>query len=178
MALDYNSPEYLTFIRAVGKEQLDEVERHLVEYPELLDLADDYGSGPLHWAAHNGHNFMIELLLQRGSTAIDSVNKYGRTPLHFAAWKGHDSTVKLLLQRGSTSLNFPDSNGRTPLYFALWGGHDSTAKILKAVGASISSFDKLTPEQIEKLQTSIPEEEILEIRSRIYFIRSLTSCLL
>ena len=102
-------------------------------------------------------------------------DSFGYTLLHYAAW---NSTVELLLRHGSISLDSLDINGRTPLHLAIMNGRDSTVKILKAVGATILSIDLLNSIQIEKFQAPIPKEEILEIRPRIYFVRSLTSCLL
>ena len=65
-----------------------------------------------------------------------------------------------------------------PLHLAAVNGHDSTVKIFEAVSAIPLSFDELDPEQLEKLQQSIPSShtfnnEILGIRFRTYFRRSL-----
>ena len=208
MALDHNSLEYKAFLEAVKTGQLEEVDRHLAVHLEFLDLADGNGSKPLYWAAQSGHNSIVELLLERGSTVLDSPANNGLTPLHLAAWNGRDSTVRLLLQRGSTSRDSHDSIGMTPLHWAVYDGldsmiefllqcgstsldstnnkgwtplylaarqrHDSTVKILKSVGGTTLSVEQLNPEQIEKLQAPIPEKEILEIRNRIYFRRSLS----
>ena len=143
-----------------------------------LNSPNNDGRIPLHFAVGNGHDSTVELLLKCGSTALDSPDKCGRTPLHYAARNGHDSTIELLLRYGSTSLNSPDNNGWTPLHFAASRGHDSAVKIFKAMGGTILHLKNLISWQVEKLQEFIPEDEILEIRSRIYFVRALVERLL
>ena len=120
MALDHTSPEYQAFLEAVKNGQIADVEQHLTELPEFLDLADNHGRRPLHRAAENGRDSMVELLLQRGSSTshIDSTTRVGMTPLHYAAENGHDSTVELFLQCGSTSLDSITRMGMTPLHLA------------------------------------------------------------
>lgn len=156
------------------------------------------GETPLHIAALNGYDSTIELLLEHGgNSSIDSRSNEGNTPLHHAALHGFDSTVELLLRKSSHSLDCSNNDGRTPLYFAGLRGHKSIVRILRAAGATIpifdhSEFDNFDPDlpQLQQLQLPqlwqitamlqevIPEEEILEIRSRIYFNESLFSRLL
>ena len=154
MALDHNSSEYHAFLKAVKKGQLEEVEPHLVKHPEFLDLADPDGNTPLHWAAGYGCDSIVELLFQHGSIAFNSPDYHGLTPLYWAAWHNRDSMVKILKAIGGTNLS------------------------LKAIGGTNLSLNQLNLIQVETLQASIPEKEILEIRFRIYFTRSLTSQLL
>lgn len=142
MALDHQSPEYRVFIKAVKKGQLEEVEQHLDAYPDFLDLPDIEGWMPLHFAAENEHNSMVRLLLDRGSTSIDSLTNAGSTPLYVATWDGNDSTIELLLNRGSMSLDLPNKSGWTPLYCAARNVHDSTVKLLLHHGSvSLDSPD-------------------------------------
>ncbi|XP_013421641.1 ankyrin-3 [Lingula anatina] len=57
------------------------------------------GSTPLHWAAREGHENILNLLLQRGADRY-LTDQYGRTPLHEAALFGRGEIVKILLKRG------------------------------------------------------------------------------
>lgn len=143
MTLGVGSPEYGAFIDAVRNGPIQDVEGYLVVHPNFVDLPDNNG-----W-----------------------------TPLHYAASSGNDSTIQLLLRCGSTALDFPDNFGWCPLFYAAWYGCDSTMTILKVAGTTTLSFDLLTS-QTQKLQAPIPEDEVLEIRFRIYFRRSLISRLL
>ena len=51
---------------------------------------------PLSWAAKNGCNTAVKLLLDIGKVETDSKDTHGRTPLSWAAGNGHEAVVKLL----------------------------------------------------------------------------------
>ena len=60
----------------------------------------------LHWAAHNGHFDICELLISRMSWKNPG-DKTGWTPLHSAAQNGHLRVVKLILSYFSASNEYP-----------------------------------------------------------------------
>lgn len=142
------------------------------------------GSNLIHLAARIGSYSIFRKLLQfriHGSSdlkCIDVSNYDQITPLHWAAWNGHTSIMELLLRLGSQSLNSTSRAGSTPLYLALCWGQKSNIRILRAVGGLIFNPDRLSAEKLEMISEPIPEEEILEIRGRIYFDHSLVSRLL
>ncbi|CAB3750699.1 ankyrin repeat domain-containing protein [Paraburkholderia humisilvae] len=74
------------------------------------------GWTPLHYAATNGHDDVIKVLLDH-SAYIDAGSPNGTTPLMMAARGGHLSTVKLLLDSGA-DLNVKNQLGLTALDFA------------------------------------------------------------
>jgi ankyrin repeat protein len=62
-----------------------------------LDLKDWSYRTSLSWAAENGHEAVVKLLVDTGKADIDSKDKeYGLTPLSWAAQKGHEAVVRLL----------------------------------------------------------------------------------
>ena len=56
---------------------------------------DNYGQTPLSWAARDGHEAIVKLLLEKGAD-IKAKDNNGQTPLSWAAEKGHEAVVKLL----------------------------------------------------------------------------------
>jgi uncharacterized protein len=83
---------------------------------ELTHALDITGKTALHWAAAQGNDDIVRLLLDHGFT-INAQDADGNTPLHLAARNGNLSTVKLLLARGANA-TLVNRNGQTPLALA------------------------------------------------------------
>lgn len=65
---------------AVLVQLLDKVPRNIRK--GLIDSKDiDNGQTSLSWAAKNGHNRVVELLLKTGMVDLDSMTENGQTPL-------------------------------------------------------------------------------------------------
>ncbi|OBT59897.1 hypothetical protein VE03_10475 [Pseudogymnoascus sp. 23342-1-I1] len=79
---------------------------------------------PLCWAARNGHEAVIKLLLDTGNVNANSKGKDGLTPLLWVAQNGHEAVVKLLLDTCKVDADSKDRYGRTPLLWATRNGHD------------------------------------------------------
>jgi len=91
---------------------------------------DNRGQTPLLWAARNGHDRTVELLLKLEDVSPDGPDNRGQSPLSWAARNGHDRVVKLLLGRKDVSPDRPDNCGQTPLSWAAWNGHDGVVELL------------------------------------------------
>ncbi|KAM5342908.1 hypothetical protein ACJ41O_013874 [Fusarium nematophilum] len=102
-----------------------------------------YFKTPLSWAAGNGREAVVRMLLDTGKVNVDSRDKKGRTPLSLAAWYGHEATVRVLLHTGKVNVDSRDNGGQTPLSLAAESGYEEVVGILLDTGkANADSRDK------------------------------------
>jgi hypothetical protein len=74
------------------------------------------GWAPLHYAATNGHDDVVQLLIEH-SAYIDAASPNGTTPFMMAARGDHVTTMKVLLQGGADP-RLKNQIGMTALDFA------------------------------------------------------------
>jgi len=116
---------------------------------------DGAGLTPLMWAARQGHEDVVKLLLEQKNTQPDiPARRGGRTALSWAAGGGHEGVVRLFLGPlfvdpggigrrwgvpGVMSVLFgakylnpdrPDDDNKTPLSWAAKNGHGRVVKLL------------------------------------------------
>jgi Ankyrin repeats (3 copies) len=94
---DYSQevPRQITGLHLSAQFGTTEVAAAILDWADL-DSKDSYGRTPLSWAARNGHEGVVKLLLGTGKVEVDSKDSYGGTPLSWAAGNGHEGVVKLL----------------------------------------------------------------------------------
>ncbi len=95
-----------------------------------INHPDSHGMTALHWAAAQGYNDIIKLLLDFGAN-INPQNAEGNTPLHLAARNGNLSVVKLLLARGANA-TVVNRQGQTALALAYRYHHPNVVAFLEA----------------------------------------------
>ena len=96
------------------------------------NVTDCTGNTALLWAAKNGHEGVVTMLLEREDVNPNQLDdKYGLTPLTWAATKGHEEVVAMLLKREDVNPNQADTKrGRTPLSWAAQEGYEGVIKTL------------------------------------------------
>ena len=67
-----------------------------------INEGDFSGRGPLAWAARNGHEGVVKILLGREEVNPDRSDNDGLTPLSRAALNGHEEVMEILLGRGGS----------------------------------------------------------------------------
>ncbi|KAJ5765777.1 hypothetical protein N7520_005336 [Penicillium odoratum] len=119
----------------------DAVEMLLQQGVQVDKISQD-GSTPLSWAARNGHEPVVKLLLDRGADLEAKNHPFGQTPLSWAAKNGHEPVVKLLLDRGADLEAKDDRFGQTPLSWAAEEGHEPVVKLLLDRGADLEAKNR------------------------------------
>ncbi|KAM0069040.1 putative ankyrin repeat-containing domain, PGG domain, ankyrin repeat-containing domain superfamily [Helianthus debilis subsp. tardiflorus] len=84
----------------------------------------------LHIAASQGHEAIVQLLLDHDPSLCQTKSQRNATPLITAATKGHTTVVKELLSKDSSLLDIPKANGKNALHFAARSGHVEIVKAL------------------------------------------------
>ncbi|KOC16422.1 hypothetical protein AFLA70_157g002641, partial [Aspergillus flavus AF70] len=96
------------------------------------------GRTPLMWAAENGLEKYVIMLIKRGA-ATELDNNMVDTPLSLASRNGHSAIVKLLLDNGATPVT--DSRGRIPVTYRSQVGHEQILRLLIDNGADLDAKD-------------------------------------
>jgi len=129
-----NEPHVFSGLHCASIFGIDEIVAGLVEVEGCdINQIDCVYNTPLLWAAWNGHEGVVKILLGRGDVNPNKTDGCGKTPLHCAAEKGHEGVVKILLRRDDVT---PDEPGilailrQTPLFLAAQNGHEGVVKIL------------------------------------------------
>jgi hypothetical protein len=94
------------------------------------DSKDGAGRTPLSYAAENGHEAVVRLLVEREDVEADSEDRLGRTPLSSAARNGHEAVVRLLVEREDVEADSKDRFNGTPLSCAAENGHEAIVRLL------------------------------------------------
>jgi ankyrin repeat protein len=93
----------------------------------------------LHFAAANGHEEVVKLLLKRGADATITTTMY-MTPLSSACAGGHLGVAQLLLEhQGLQALGMATNTMCTPLHHAANQGREDAVRFLLGKGADASS---------------------------------------
>ena len=113
-----------------------------------LNIIDNDGNTALIMASANGHDHIVDLLLNAGADP-NLKDDDGNTPLIIASQEGHTEIVKLLLDSGADP-NLKDDAGNTPLIEALVEEYIDIVKLLLDSGAdpNIGDINGQTPYDI------------------------------
>ena len=97
--------------------ELDQLKNMVENDPELpIDEPDDRGFTPLTWSARNGHDAVLQFLIDQ-KCSMEHGSFAGMKPLHHTCNKNLESTTKLLLKAGA-EVNSTDDNLDMPLHWA------------------------------------------------------------
>jgi len=106
---------------------------------EQLNKRDHQGNTPLIWAASEGNDDVVQLLVEHGAN-VNCQNLNGETALYVAAARGHDSIAHILLENGA-SAQITNLDGASCLHIAIANGQLSTSALLIKYGAFVNCQD-------------------------------------
>ncbi|RYP91578.1 hypothetical protein DL770_002292 [Monosporascus sp. CRB-9-2] len=109
-----------------------DVDRYQVEERINVDGRERTLWTPLSWAAANGWEGGLKLMLQEMGTLQNKRDHDGRSALSWAAGNGQEMATKLLLGEPEVQVNEGDNEGRTPLSWAAGNGQIKTMDLLLA----------------------------------------------
>jgi hypothetical protein len=123
-----NVPEKTPLLVAISDGDVNRVEQLLSDESNIEDVS----SNPLQTAAQEGHEEIVNRLLESGNFHIDARDSRERTAVYAATSRGRDSIVKLLLDHGAKPLSPEESRianqelMRWRIYEAQIKQHDNT----------------------------------------------------
>ncbi|KAK1409511.1 hypothetical protein QVD17_36037 [Tagetes erecta] len=109
-----------------------EVVKELLKYSnkETITRKSRLEFDTLHIAASQGHDAVVQLLLDHDPSLCQTRSQGNATPLITAATRGHTAVVKELLSKDRSLIDISRSNGKNALHLAARSGHVEIVKAL------------------------------------------------
>lgn len=139
VSIDNKKPNnFEDIFESVKNDNLKAVEIYITNGMDV-NIKDNSGWSPLHYAADRGNNNVVRLLIESRADVNIKSNE-GKTPLHIAVQKNKVEIIKLLLKKGA-NINLSDRLGKTPLHLSLWNQKAGLTILLIKNGANVNAKD-------------------------------------
>ncbi len=106
---------------------------------QLVNLKDENGRTPLHWASRGIHLDILEYLVENGAD-VNARDNDAVAPLHSLSYRGNARAMEILI-KGGADIEVKEANGMTPLMYAAYGGQNAAAAMLFKYGAKVETKD-------------------------------------
>eukprot|EP01132_Coremiostelium_polycephalum_P004694 gene4694-5862_t len=106
-------------INACKRGEEEDIEDIITDQEAKPDVngKDSVGETALHYAARNGHDGIIRILIKHRAN-VNVLDKLEETPLHKAAWKNQVEAIRALVEVGKANVSLKNKDGSTPLQLA------------------------------------------------------------
>jgi len=150
-AINFKSPEIADLLRkhgaksgaedsiyvAVAVENIEAVKQHLAAGTDV-NMKDNRGMTPLHWAVERGRKEIAELLIAEGAD-VNAKRTNGSTPLFYATSGGGQKEIAELPIAEGANVNAKDKLGDTSLQVAAYQGHKEIVELFIDKGADVNA---------------------------------------
>ncbi len=134
MSIDARDEFGMTALHWAVAQNYEELVQDLLNNYKLdLNVQDNEGNTPLHYAARNGNDVIFQVLLAHGAN-INTRNNGGNTALHLAAQAGRLAIVRSFLRHDSAtidSINRVNNRGLSAWLLARRHNHHDSARELE-----------------------------------------------
>ena len=148
---------------AIWHQSEQELNKALLDSPELINQSNGLGNSPLHLAV--GWPYGVRLLLQHGAD-VDTTDQNCHTPLYYAIYLGFPETVSLLMNadcnlqlviaRGWPSVLWDVSQDFRNDGFEVWGvSQEIRVEVLEAVIESLAERRRDLQSRLTKLKVPV-----------------------
>ncbi|KJH47990.1 ankyrin repeat protein [Dictyocaulus viviparus] len=102
--VNHRNENHQTALHYASSKNRKEITHLLLEAGAEVNAADRYGATPLHRAASQGHDGIVNMLLSQPKIHIDAKDSEGNTPLFLACEEGREDTAIALARKGADPL--------------------------------------------------------------------------
>jgi ankyrin repeat protein len=119
---------------------LQKVQELIKADPDAVNLKDNSGRTPLHWAARNDHLSVVRFLVENGAD-VNAEDNRGIIPLYYSVWLGENYEIAECLVNSGADVNFKRDNDTSLLYLVSRDGREKIAELLIKNGADLNHQD-------------------------------------
>ena len=127
---------------AINANKLDAIKLFIENGIDPDTVIDKYETTLLMWAARNGHNDLVEALIEAGAD-INTTSIQKMTALNYAINANNLDAIKLFIENGIDPDMVIDKYETTLLMWAAKNGHNELVEVLIKAGADINKKDKI-----------------------------------